>query len=160
MHQNAPKCTTNNDLEQVLQGLSLDQIRFVIARTETNSDAEAARKLGISRSTVAHWPSDAKDAIAQALHYMVADGLVTALHLRRRNLAKAMAVKVAGLETDDERLRQNVATEIIEWELGKATQRNEDKTEGELVIRVERVPYGNKDYTATDTAPSTEADSA
>jgi len=36
-----------------------------------------------------------------------------------------MAIKLAGLDNRDERVRQAVATEIIEWELGKATQRQE-----------------------------------
>jgi len=54
---------------------------------------------------------------------MAQDGLVTALHLRRRALARAMEVKLRGLDSRDERIRQAVATEIIEWELGKASQK-------------------------------------
>jgi len=34
-------------------------------------------------------------------------------------------VKVKGLDSVDEALRQRVASEIIEWEMGKATQRQE-----------------------------------
>lgn len=56
---------------------------------------------------------------------MAMDGIIVARTLRRRNLAKAMAVKVAGLDLDDAKLRQSTATEIIEWEMGKATQRQE-----------------------------------
>jgi hypothetical protein len=75
----------------------------------------------MSESAVYRWP----DAVKRAVKLMAGDGLVTALHLRRRVLAKAMLVKVRGLDTDDERLRQQTATEIIEWELGKATQKSE-----------------------------------
>lgn len=56
---------------------------------------------------------------------MALDGLVVARHIRRRNLAKAMMVKAAGLDAEDERIRQSVATELIEWEMGKATQKQE-----------------------------------
>jgi len=79
----------------------------------------------MSESAVYRWP----DAVKRAVKLMAGDGLVTALHLRRRVLAKAMLVKVRGLDTDDERLRQQTATEIIEWELGKATQRTDNKTD-------------------------------
>ena len=36
-----------------------------------------------------------------------------------------MAVKVAGLDSENERVRQDAATELIEWELGKAKQTSE-----------------------------------
>jgi len=45
-----------------------------------------------------------------------------ATEMRRRNLAKAMGVKVKGLDSESERTRQGVASEIIEWEMGKAKQ--------------------------------------
>ena len=67
---------------------------------------------------------------------MAYDGIITALEIRRRNLAKAMLVKANGLDSGDERLRQSVATEFIEWELGRATQKAEvtGKDGGKLEI--------------------------
>ena len=120
----APEATENN-LDAMLARLSIDEIRFLVARSEVTTDKEAAGLIGLSPRTVKGWPMERKELIRAALRFMAQDGLVTALHLRRRSLAKAMAVKVKGLETSDERLRQNVATEIIEWELGKATQPTE-----------------------------------
>ena len=35
-----------------------------------------------------------------------------------------MAVKVKGLDESDARVRQSVATELIEWEMGKARTNN------------------------------------
>jgi len=80
---------------------------------------------------------------------MATDGLIAALELRRRNLAKAMAVKVKGLDEKDSRLRQSVSTEIIEWEMGKATQKQEISGKDgeaiplqihEIVVKVPREP--------------------
>lgn len=102
----------------------------------------------MSESAVYRWP----DAVKRAVKLMAGDGLVTALHLRRRVLAKAMLVKVRGLDTDDERLRQQTATEIIEWELGKATQPNKNEESGELIVRVVRdqhEPKRDDPHTAT-----------
>ncbi len=88
----------------------------------------------LSESTVYRWGED----VETALRLMAQDGLVTALHLRRRNLAKAMLVKVAGLDSADERTQQGVATEIIEWELGRAAQKQEitGPSGGPLVIGI------------------------
>jgi predicted DNA-binding protein (UPF0251 family) len=141
-HADAPKYTcdapvgTDSDLEAVLARLSTDQIRFVIARSETTTDKDAARAIGISPETVKHWPKSAKADVASAVKLMAHDGVVTALHIRRRNLAKAMGVKVAGLDSPDEKVRQAVASEIIEWELGKAEQPNRNTDTGTVILRV------------------------
>lgn len=117
-------------LAEILSELSSVQLRFVVARVETRSDPEACKAINLSYHTVKNWPE--KQLINEAVRLMVHDGVITALEIRRRNLAKAMAVKAQGLESVDEKIRQAAATEIIEWELGKATQRNESKLAGEV----------------------------
>ena len=125
MNQNEPNHDTEI-LKSLLSKLSMTQIRFIIARLETKTDKEAAAVIDISPSTVKSWNSSGDKAIIdQAIDAMRFDGMITAVEIRRRNLAKAMAVKVAGLDCDDEVTRQKVATEIIEWEMGRATQRQE-----------------------------------
>lgn len=116
--------SSSDELEQVLAELTVDQIRFVVARQEFSTDKEAAGEIGIKPDTVYQWKYKGHP-IDEALRLMALDSVVVAKHLRRRNLAKAMAVKVAGLNSDEERTRQSVATEIIEWEIGKAKQRQE-----------------------------------
>jgi len=61
--------------------------------------------------------------VKEALRLIAADGLVVARHVQQKNLAKAMLVKVEGLDSNNDRVRQAVATEIIEWEMGKAQQK-------------------------------------
>jgi len=119
------KHTENEGLGAILAQLSYNQIRFLIARADASSDIEACRMAGMSRNTVSHWPEETRSLIREGLRQMASDGIITALHMRRRSLAKAMAVKVAGLDSKREQTCQNVATEIIEWELGRATQRQE-----------------------------------
>lgn len=121
MNQESPKKSISEQLQAILIRLSTDQIRFVVARQEYLTIREAAEAIGIKPDTVYHWPDEVKEAV----RLMAADGLVVAQHIRRRSLAKAMQVKVTGLNSDDERVRQGVATEVIEWEMGKATQRQE-----------------------------------
>lgn len=115
------KACTSEELRALLEQLTIDQIRFVVARQEYPTDREAAQAIALSVRTVYNWP----DTVKEAARLMAQDGLIVAQYLRRRTLAKAMLVKVGGLDAEDERMRQNVATEIIEWEMGKATQKQE-----------------------------------
>lgn len=131
-NQADPEKSISDELAAVLAQLSTDQIRFVVSRQEFGTDKEAAQAVGLKPDTVYHWPG----MVREAVRLMAADGIAVAIELRRRNLPKAMMAKVAGLECDDERIRQGVATEIIEWELGKATQRQEtDITTGGQAVK-------------------------
>jgi len=123
----------------VLGQLSPEQIRYAIARREAKSVTDAAAAVGMARQSYYKWPEEERAQIDEAVRLMARDGLVTAMHLRRRALAEAMAVKVAGLRSRDERVRQATATELIEWELGKATQRSEVTGKGGEALVIEYV---------------------
>jgi hypothetical protein len=116
-----PNCTSEDvsaRLKEVLAQLSPQQIRYVIARQECNTDVEAAKAIGVSVSSIKHWPAMVKDAA----RLFAQDTALVARHIRNQHLAKAMSVKVKGLDDKDARVRQAAATEIIEWELGKAEE--------------------------------------
>lgn len=120
-------------LDSVLAQLSTDQMRWVIARDECATDGEAAKAIGIKPDTVYHWPP----VVREAVRLIAAEGVAVARHLRKRALAKAMWIKTRGLDSRDERIRQNVATEIIEWEMGRAElpvsmKRADELTDDEL----------------------------
>jgi len=129
--------SSSSELGQALARLSTDQIRFVVARQEFSTDKEAAQEIGVKPDTVYQWKHKGVP-IDEAVRLMAFDGIEVASELRRRNLAKAMAVKVAGLDSTKEVTRQNVATEIIEWEMGKPMQKQEitGAAGGDLVFRV------------------------
>jgi hypothetical protein len=131
--QKTPGVTDSDRLAELMKELSVTQIRYVVARQETKSDKEAAELIDIPPGTVKNWEN--KALVDEAVRLMIYDGVVTARELRRRNLAKAMAIKVSGLDIDnDERLRQNVATEIIEGELGKAKQQTDITSDGKNIF--------------------------
>lgn len=121
------------ELDAILQTLTVDQLRYLVARNEFSSKKDAANAIGVPYGTVTHWP----DSVERAATLMALDGVHVTRAIRRRALPKAMAVKVAGLESKDERIRQGVATEIVEWEMGKAVTKTESKIEGTLLLRVD-----------------------
>jgi hypothetical protein len=124
--------TENSErLAEILRKLSTVQIRYCVARLDTKTDKQAALDIGITDNVVKGWNFDGeKELVDEAIQLMAYDGVITALEIRRRNLAKAMAVKADGLNSDNDRLKQEVATEIIEWEMGKATQPTDLTTNG------------------------------
>lgn len=119
--QTNPENSISEELSGVLSRLTTNQIRFVVARQECQTDREAAKSIDVRPDTVYRWPENVKLAV----QLMARDNLATAAHIRRRYLAKAMLVKVGGLDSGDESVRQKVASEIIEWEMGRAVQRQE-----------------------------------
>ena len=128
---------TSEQLRDVLEQLSVDQIRFIVARQEFATDKEAAEAVDIAPQTVYRWPAIVKEAS----RLMAVDGLVTAQHLRKRHVAKAMLVKTGGLDSDSEGIRQRVATEIIEGEMGKAAQTIKSEHSGEITTSVDPDQY-------------------
>jgi len=134
IHENPPEGTTE-EYAAVLRQLTFDQIRFVISRQDFLTDKEAAENVHLKPDTVKKWKYKGAP-IDEAVRLMGLDGLVLAREIRRRNLAKAMAVKVGGLDSEDERLRQAVATEVIEWEMGKATQPTKNDNTHKVIVEV------------------------
>lgn len=128
--QLATKQTASERLQEIVKQLTIAQLRFCVARQECSTDREACEMIGITHSACRSW--DNKKLVDEAAVLMAQDGLITALEIRRRSLAEAMAVKRSGLLSKDEKIRQAAATEIIEWELGKAVARNETRMSGSI----------------------------
>lgn len=122
---------SETELDEVLKNLTIDQLRYVVARMQTSTDKEAAKMVGVNNATVSVWG----EPIKQAVKLMALDGVHVAREILRRSLPKAMAVKAKGLDSDNEKIRQDVATEIIDREMGKPVARTESKIEGSLLLK-------------------------
>jgi hypothetical protein len=130
--------TNINNLSDILPQLTHNQLRYVSVRNEYSSDKEAAEALGLSPQTVWHWP----DHVNEAVKLMAKDGIHVAREVLRRNTSKAAAVKVAGLDSDDEKIRQDAASEILDRQLGKPTQSQDHKFSGSFEVNV-NTPWRN-----------------
>jgi len=119
-HLNSEKSISSR-LSEILPQLSKDQLRYIAIANDYKTKGEAAEAIGMKKDTIYRWP----ECVQEAVELIAMDAVVSAMEIRKRNLVKAMMIKVAGLDIDDDALRQKVATEIIEGELGKPTQKNE-----------------------------------
>jgi hypothetical protein len=82
---------------------------------------EAAEAIGLDPRTVYRWP----DAIDEAIEFLISDAIQSAHDILEQSVVKAAQIKRAGLDSDDEKLRQGVSSEILDRMLGRATQRQE-----------------------------------
>jgi transposase len=124
------KTLENVNFSDVFKKLSKDQLRFVVAMQECNSKKEAAKMIGLNPNSVYNWG----DEVDEAIMALALDITQSAREMRKKALAKAVAVKLAALDSDDERIRQAAATEIIEAELGKAKQAMDLTTGGDKIF--------------------------
>ena len=88
---------------------------------ESKTKREAAESIGIKPDTAYHWNATVDEAVELATSDLQA-AAVGILHAAN---SKAAAVKVAGLDSDNERIRQDASSEILDRNMGKPTQRNE-----------------------------------
>ena len=115
-----------NDLFSLLSDV---QWRFVTAMVEnpTFTKKAAAEHIGITADTAYRWPDYVDDAVEQARQEIHN----AARAMRKQAVLKAIAVKLKLLDSDDEAIRSKAASEIIEWELGKAIQHTDITSAGE-----------------------------
>lgn len=106
---------------EIWQGLTRGQRNYVVARAAAKSKKAAADAVGIKADTAYGWG----DIVEEAADIIRADMVGSALAMRKEALAKAMLVKIGCLDSDNEALAQKAASELIEWELGRATQTQE-----------------------------------
>ena len=111
------------------------QRRFVVSMQEYPTKKEAAEALGISPSTVYNWGQNS--GVDDAVDFMSNNIALATLGILQANATKAAMVKAHGLDSDNEKIRQDVASEILDRQLGKATQRQEIDHSGAITYTLD-----------------------
>lgn len=144
--------TSNPELEQTLEQLTLDQIRFVTAMLEIGDKGKAAASIGLAPTTIYHWPPE----VDKAIRLIVLDRQASARQILRQHVIKAVGVITKLMDSDDESIRYRAAKDVIEFTLGRARQQTDINARIDLVDY--RTAIFNKLATATDTGDPTEGD--
>lgn len=105
-----------------LRGLSDSERRYILARVDTRSNAQALRDCGLSQSWLTKTGVDRLNAIADKLKNDISG---RALILLEGALPEAVMVLIDGLNSDDERIKQSAAKDILDRVMGRATQKTE-----------------------------------
>lgn len=136
------KTPKNPRFTEVWKQLHRNQKRFVMSMPDYNSKKECAEGIKISVGTIYGWDSDlineAVDLYQEHVQEVAEEYLTDAI-------AKAALVKVAGLDSEDERIQQMTATEILDRYFGKPKQRTEHTGADGGPVAVELVAIGGID---------------
>ena len=111
----------SEDFSSIWSALSYNQRRYAVAMLECATKAEAASLVGLEADTVYRWP----DEVDRAVVLLQSQAAGTAVDMLASAVSKAVMVKIAGLDSDDEKISQASATEIIDRVIGRATQHSE-----------------------------------
>lgn len=112
------KSTSEASFRQLWQSLNHNQRRFAVAMLDSPSKKEAALAINLEPNTVYKWNGPV-DEVVEILLEQARD---SAYSILEGSVVKAAMVKVSGLDSDDERVRQSEATEILDRVMGKPKQ--------------------------------------
>lgn len=116
--QTTEKYISEVNFRELWQGLTHNQQRFAVAMLDAPSKKEAAKAIGVEPSTVYRW----NEAIDGVVTFMQAQARDAAIEILANSTVKASMVKVAALDSGNEKARQDAATEILDRTLGRAAQ--------------------------------------
>jgi len=117
----------------VFDGLDERETAYVLARSDAFSNNQALKACRFSIGWLRNNVIDDLNSRAESLRK---DKAIRASMILADAVEEAARVKAAGLKSRDERVKQAVATEIIDRELGKVPQRQEvtGKDGGVIVV--------------------------
>jgi len=122
-----------NDLRTEINQLSDLRLDYVMARSRVTSDAQGIRESGISKATFYSWSEEERNKLNDIAQKLKRDTALKALTIIQGAAEEAAKVKVAGLKSRDERVKQGVATEILDRGIGKAADKLDVTSGGEKI---------------------------
>ena len=119
-----------DDLHTILNGLEDNRLDYVIARSRTKADAPAFREAGMSKSSFYKWDETERDYLNGLAQRLKRETAVKAIIMLQDAVEQAAKVKIEGLKSTNKHIQQNAASEILDRQLGKPTQRTEHTGDG------------------------------
>lgn len=127
-----------SDLRTELDSLTDQRLDYVLARSRVNSDSHALRDAGISRSTFYGWTLEEREHLNELAQRVKREAALRAMMVIQEAAEAAAQVKVGGLKSKNEHIKQDAATEILDRIVGKAINKTEVSGSGgsDLIVRI------------------------
>jgi len=122
----------SEELQEILSRASPTQIRWVIARLDAKTDAEAARRVGLDRSTVCQWENKAE--LDRAVNLLLQNAAMAGLAMLEQGLIEAAGVLLSSLRASDPWVRLRAA-EIIWNRAGPRPVERREVTRRQIVVK-------------------------
>jgi hypothetical protein len=119
---------------EIFANLDAREIDYVKARANAKSNRQALKDAKLSQGWLQN--RDAEDLFNRAMAFKT-DAVYRAQEILDSVIEEAAQVKANGLKVRDERIKQSVATEILDRKFGKPTQRSEvtGKDGGTIIVK-------------------------
>lgn len=108
-----------DNIQAELDKLEDNRLDYVMARAVVNSDADGYKTAGIPKATFYTWPAEERARLNNLAQRFKRETASRALKVLRDATVEAAEVKVAGLKSRDERVKQSTATEILDRTVGR-----------------------------------------
>lgn len=112
-------------LEGLLDDLNSVRLDYVIERSKTRSNRAALRLAGISEATFYCWSDEDREHLNEVALQLRRHYKLAAIRILQRSAKDAAQVKVSGLHSRKEHIKQDAATEILNRIVGKPAQKHE-----------------------------------
>ena len=126
-----------DDIRTELDKLEGRRVDYVMARSRTQSDSAALREIGLSGGTFYKWSQEERDHLNELAQKIKREAAFRAVIILQEAVEQAARVKVEGLHSRNERVKQDAASEILDRVAGKAAQRLEHTGEGGGAIQID-----------------------
>ena len=119
-----------NDLRAELDQLTDDRLDYVIARSKAKTDADGYRNAGIPKGSFYTWAAEEREMLNALAQRVKRESALRALMLIQDAAEEAAMVKVEGLRSRKEHIKQATASEILDRIIGKSATKTQGKRRG------------------------------
>jgi hypothetical protein len=125
-----------DDLRTELDQLKDSRLDYVIARSKARTDAEGYREAGIAKASFYSWPEEERTRLNDLAQQVKRASALRAMMILQDATEEAARVKVEGLKSRKENIKQDAASEILDRMIGKPLQRQEvsGKSGGPIIV--------------------------
>jgi len=126
-----------DELRTKLDQIQDSRLDYVIARSKARTDAEGYREAGIPKATFYSWSEDERKTLNELAQQVKRASALRAVMILQDATELAALVKVEGLKSKKENIKQYASTEILDRMIGKPVQRQELQHDGTINYRVD-----------------------
>ena len=154
-----PDATT---FRAILDQLDDYELAYVHERSKVRTDADGYRNAGIGKATFYTWPKEKRNHLNELAQQLKRERLIRIQMVIDDAAESAAEVKVEGLKSKKEYIRQAVATEILNRTVGSPAERHEvtgreggpiettDMSDNERIARIVELLYEARDSASGD----------
>ena len=125
-----------DDLRTKIDQLDINQREYVFARSKTKTDRAAYVEAGVSKAAFYLWGEKQRNYLNDIASRLHSERKYKAEQILEESIEEATMIKIAGLKSRDEKIRQNVSTEILDRVIGKPSQPVSAEFNGEITMLV------------------------